>query len=39
MHHLTILVGFHTRAKCKMRMITLVTDHANDGILARVYAN
>ena len=33
------LQGFHTRAKCKIWMIIRVTDHSNDGILARVYAN
>ena len=30
---------FHMRAKCEIRMIILVTDHANDGVLAGVYAN
>ena len=28
------LEGFHTRPKFKIRMIILITDHANDGILA-----
>ena len=31
--------GFQTRAKCKIRMINLVSDHADDGILAHKYAN
>ena len=30
--------GFQTRAKCKIRKIILVTDHANDGILVYVFA-
>ena len=33
------LKGFHTRSKCEIRMIILVTDHANDGILACVCTN
>ena len=33
---MTIMSFAHTRAKCEIRMIILVTDHANDGILARV---
>ena len=36
---LTFLEGSHTRAKCEIKIIILVTDHANDGILAHVYAN
>ena len=31
--------SFHTRTKCAIWMIMLVTDHLNDSILARVYAN
>ena len=29
--------AIHTRAKCEIRMIILVTDFANDGSLAHVY--
>ena len=33
-----MVICFHTRAKCEIRMIILVTDDANDGILVCVYA-
>ena len=33
------IMGVFTREQCEMGMIILVTDHSNDGILARVYAN
>ena len=35
---LTLSERFHTRTKCEIRMIILVIDHANAGILVRVYA-
>ena len=36
-YHVSLDECFHTRAKCAM--IFQVTDHSNDGIFARVYAN